>query len=307
MSESLFSGVFPVAAAPFTEEGDVDHDGLQSLVDFQIRAGARGVVLFGFATEFYKLAEAEKRLMLQTAIEAAARRVPVVASITEQSTELAVRKAREMEGLGADALMVLPPFVLPCGSDGFVRHVKAVAQAVEIPLVVQYSPQETGVALEPWTLADLMASRNNLRCLKIEAKPPGPVISAVLAKAARPAPDIFVGYAGLQMIDALARGATGVMPGSSLTDLYCRIHRAYLEGGLEEARVLHGRLVPFLNFIFQSIEMIVKWEKVILKRRGIIASEYCRYPAYEPDAIALGLFEAYYAELALCWAEGHGC
>ena len=288
-----FQGIFPVAAAPFMSDGAVDLDGLRCLVEFEIKAGADGFVLFGFATEFYKLSESEKLQMLQTVVEQARGRLPVIASVTEQTTDLAVKRAREMEANGAAGLMLLPPFLIPAGKDAFVKHIRTVAQAVRVPIIVQYSPIETGVAIDPATFGELMADFENLQYLKIESKPPGPMISAVLQQSKSPL-GVMVGYAGLQMIDALDRGAVGVMPGSSFTDVYCRIYRLYRSGHRQQAMALHNKLVPFLNVIFQSIEMIIYWEKVILKRRGVISSDYCRFPCFEPDPVGRAYFEDYY-------------
>lgn len=302
MSDVNLAGILPVLAAPFDDQGNVHYGDLERLVDFQIQAGADGITLFGFATEFYKLSEEEKRRMLEVVARRVQGKVPVIASVTEQSTDLAVRKAREMEECGADALMVLPPFLVPSGKDGFIQHVLAVATAVHIPLMVQYSPVETGIALEAKVLAEMMKQQPNLRYLKVECKPPTPMISALLAERKSPF-ETLVGYAGLQMIDAMERGAVGVMPGSSLTDIYCRIYQEYKTGNLEKAIHLHNQLVPVLNYIFQSIEMIIKWEKVILQRRGVISSAYCRRPEFQPDKAAFAFFERYYQPLTAEFKE----
>lgn len=296
MSSVKLSGILPVLAAPFDDLGKVHYGDLEKLIDFQIRQGVGGITLFGFATEFYKLSEAEKLKMLQVSARTVQGKVPVIAAVNEQCTELAVEKALEMEEHGADALMVLPPFLIPAGKAAFIDHVMAIAAAVHIPVMVQYSPVETGVVIEGKVLADLMNRHPNLQYLKVECKPPGPMISEILRSKTGPV-DVLVGYAGLQMIDALQRGAVGVMPGSSLTDIYCRIYQLYQKGDLKAAISLHNRLIPLLNFIFQSIEMIIKWEKIILKRRGIISSEYCRRPGYQPDPTGLELFESYYQSL----------
>ena len=297
MTDFKLHGIIPVLAAPFDDTGEVNYHDLRRLINFQIEQGAHGIALFGFATEFYKLSEEEKRQMLRIAVEETQGRVPIIATINEQSTDLAVSKAVEMEKDGADALMVLPPFLIPAGKEAFFNHVQAVAEAVQLPIMVQYAPQETGIAIDGAELAGLMATRDNLQYLKIECKPPGPMISEVL-KAKRSPVETLVGYAGLQMIDALQRGAVGVMPGSSLTDLYCRIYHYHRQGKLNEAISLHNRLIPLLNLIFQSIEMIILWEKIILKRRGVISADYCRKPTYIPDEAALKLFELYYTRLA---------
>lgn len=290
-------GVIPVAAAPFDEKGRVDYDGVRALAEFQVQAGANGIALFGFATEFYKLSEQEKFEFFRAVREQVAGRLPIITSITDQSTYTAIESAMKMQDEGADAIMVLPPFLIRAGRDAFVEHVRAVARAVSIPVIVQYSPEETGMPIDARTLVDLMNTADNLRYLKVESKPPGPMISQVREMASGDL-GILVGYAGLQMIEALRRGAAGVMPGSSMTDIYSQVYRLYQSGRLSEAVAVHDKLVAFLNFIFQSIEMIVKWEKVILKRRGIIRSEYCRYPAYEPDIVAQRIFDEYYSRLS---------
>ncbi len=290
-------GIVPVAAAPFDDKGRVDYDGIKSMVEFQMRAGASAVALFGFATEFYKLSDLEKVQFFRAAREQAAGRVPLITSITDQSTYTAVESAKRMQDEGADALMVLPPFLIKAGRDAFIKHVTAVAGAVSIPVVVQYSPEETGMPIDARTLVDLMASAENLRYLKVESKPPGPMITQIMQFATGDL-GILVGYAGLQMMDALRRGAIGVMPGCSMTDIYTRIYQLYRAEKWSDAVALHGKLVAFLNLIFQSIEMIIKWEKVILKRRGVIRSDYCRFPAYEPDGAALALFDEYYTKLS---------
>ncbi len=303
MSEAKLAGILPVLAAPFDDEGNVDYGDFERLIDFQMQAGAQGITIFGFATEFYKLSEAEKMRMLEVAVSKVQGKIPVIASVTEQCTDLAVRKATEMEERGADALMVLPPFLVPAGKEGFIQHVLAVAEAVNIPLMVQYSPVETGVAIEAKVLVEMMEANANLKYLKVECKPPTPMISALLRVKKSPF-ETLVGYAGLQMIDAMERGAVGAMPGSSLTDIYCRIYQLYQDGDLETAILLHNRLIPLLNYIFQSIEMIIKWEKVILKRRGIISSDYCRRPEFQPDQAAFELFDRYFHPLVTEFKTG---
>ncbi len=291
-------GVFPVLAAPFKNNGDINFNDLRKLVNFQLFSGANGVTLFGFATEFYKLSGSEKIDMFKIVKDELKNRAPVIVTVNEQSTRLAVSFAKEIEEIGADYLMLLPPFIMSISKTSFLKHVQTVAQEVNIPIILQYSPVETGTEVGTDTLVRLMESKKNLHYLKIESKPPGPIITKILDESTI-SPGIFVGYAGLQMIDALLRGAVGVMPGSSLVDVYTKIYNHYILNEIEAAVELHGKLVPLINYIFQSIEMIIKWEKVILKRRHIISTDYCRTPNYEPDQYENNLFEILYSNLCI--------
>src|SRR5262249_40639136 len=87
------------------------------------------------------------------------------------------------------------------------------------------------------------------------------------------------GYAGLQMVDAFARGAVGCMPGCSMPEPYLEIYRALAGNDHGQAVALHARLLPLINFMMQSLEFIIQCEKTVLCWRGIFSSDYCRRPS----------------------------
>jgi len=295
MIDEIDKGIFPVLAIPFDNQGKILYEDIKKLLEFQLEAGANGIALFGFASEFYKLSLPEKIKILRLAKKAINGKIPVIATINEQSTELAKIRAKKMEDNGADLLMLLPPFILPATKENLKEYFVSVAQEVDIPIIIQYSPIETGQDLGIELLSKIIESEDNLKYLKVESKPVGNVITKIL-DTVEPKPGIFVGYAGLQMIDALKRGATGVMPGSSMTDVYSKIFNTY-QTDIKKSIEIHSSLVAFLNIIFQSIEMIIKWEKVILARRNIITTDYCRHPNYKPDDTAKEIFSLYYERI----------
>ena len=99
------------------------------------------------------------------------------------------------------------------------------------------------------------------------------------------------------MIEGFARGAAGVMPGPSMPDVYRAVWDALLAGNDAEARRIHGVLNAMLNHIRQNVEMIIFFEKRILKRRGFIRSDFCRTPAFRTDRIYDSIFDTLYEEL----------
>ena len=105
---------------------------------------------------------------------------------------------------------------------------------------------------------------------------------------------IFVGNAGCQMIEGFKRGAHGVMPGPSMPDIYRKIWDALLAGNEAEAQRVHDKLNSLLNHIRQNVEMIIYFEKRILKKRGLIKSDHCRKPAFVSDPVYDELFEKLY-------------
>jgi 4-hydroxy-tetrahydrodipicolinate synthase len=198
-----------------------------------------------------------------------------------------------MQDAGADYLMLLPPFFLKPGAKDLENHMRRVGEAVSIPIMVQYAPELTGVAIDVAVLGNLRNELEHMIYYKIECRPPGNYISQLMEQS-RGQTKVFVGNAGYQMIEGFDRGAVGVMPGCSMFDVYLKIYEHYFNGERKAAIKLHGRLLPMLNHIFQHVEMIIYYEKRILKRRGIIESDYCRKPTFTPDVHYDRLFDEYY-------------
>lgn len=290
------TGVLPIVATPFTAEGRLDLDGFDRLVEVLARGGCHGLTLFGIAGEYYKLSD-EERLLLARRFAAACRRlgVPSIISVTDHATVGAVDSARRWADLGASALMLLPPFFLKPGATAIERHIRQVGAAVPgLPVMVQYAPEQTGVAIAPAVFARIAAELDNVRDFKVECRPVGPYLTTLLGQATVPV-RCHVGNAGYNMIEAMERGAVGVMPGCSLFDLYLDIHRAQVAGDRGAALARHGALLAMLNQIRQDVEMIIRFEKHILKRRGIIACDHCRSPGHEPDRWEWSLFDSIWA------------
>jgi len=284
MSKEI-SGIVPIVAATFTDSGVVDEDSFQSLVRHLITTGASGLTLFGLATEFYKLPDSDRAVM-QKILLAETQRSGTVAgiiSITDHSWEVAVHRAGEAEAQGADALMLLPPYFLGPGEEAILEHLKRVIGSVKIPVIVQYAPVQTGVRISPDVFLKLRDVLPNADFIKVETQPPGRYVSQLVERS-QGRLKALVGYAGVQMPDVLARGAIGIQPGCSFTEVYVELWHCW-NTNRSEFLTLHNRLLPYINYWMQGVELIIKVEKMILKKRGIIASDYCRSPSYVLDDV----------------------
>ena len=291
-------GICPIVAAPFTDNGEVDYESLDKLVKHLLNGGCHAVTLFGIAGEYYKLSDDEREKMAQVTIKAAKEAGgKTIISVTDHSTEVAVKRAKHFEEMGADCLMLLPPFFLKPGAKYLYEHMRAIANAVEIPIMAQYAPEQTGVAISPETFCKLEKECPNMIYYKIECKPAGPYITNLM-NLTDGKMKIFVGNAGFQLIECMDRGAIGAMPGCSMYDVYLDIYNHYADGDRETAIQLHNKLLPMLNHIRQNVEQIISFEKRILQRRGIIASDYCRKPSYDTDEYFDRLFDEFYKGMA---------
>ncbi len=288
-------GICPIAPAVFDDRGEIDFESYENACRNMIRLGAQALTLFGIAGEYYKLDYEEELKLIESTIRVChENQIPAIVSNTRHSTESAVKWARHIENSGADCMMVLPPFFLKPGGAALFAHIDAVCSSVSIPVMFQYAPEQTGVAIAPEILANLAEKHGNLMHFKIECKPPGAYISK-LKTLLPPDRRIFVGNAGFQMIEGFQRGACGVMPGPSMPDVYRKIWDAMLAGDFATAQKTHDKLNALLNHIRQNVEMIIHFEKEILKRRGFVKSARCRRPGFVSDPVTDALFEELYA------------
>jgi 4-hydroxy-tetrahydrodipicolinate synthase len=253
-----------------------------------------GLATPAIASEGYKLAEAEQQRVAAIVIEMTGGRVPVVVSADGNGTDVAVVRARRAAAMGAAALMVLPPMFIKPDGENLYRYYQRIARAVEVEIMVQDAPQLTGVPLPATLLARLNRDCPNITAVKIEGTPAGPKTSEVLALSDNRM-DVFAGWGGLSFWEGLQRGAKGCMPAANFGPALARVYDQYQGGEYVAARSQFDRLVPFINWSMQSVDLSVWCAKEALRREGILATNVLREPAGLPDAIMRHEFEVFYA------------
>lgn len=295
----LISGVSPVLEVPFDDDEGVDLDGFGRVVDHVLSTGVRSVMFPGFASEFHKLTPAERTALRGVLLTRTRDRADVAAiiSVADHATVVAVGAARDAVAAGADAINLLPPHLLGPAPAAVRAHIAAVLDAVHpTPVILQYAPAQTGTALAAGTITDLAREHSNLRRVKVESTPPGRMVAALLAD--EPPISALIGYGGLQLPDGLRRGVAGVQPGCSFTELYVRIWRLWEEGRPDAVTRLHARLLPYLSYWMQDVELIIAAEKLISRRRGLTSTATCRRPCHALDPVETALIDDFLAEFA---------
>ena len=289
-------GVCPVVETPFSRSGEVDGGSLAELVERLGHAGVRSVMYPGFASESIKLSASERDSMLSTVIDRAHRQdMIVVASVSDHATRLAATSAARAVEQGADMISILPPFQLSPSASAVHHHVRAVLDEVPTtPALVQVAPAQTGTMLDAHALAALAVRSPNLVQVKVESTPPGRLISAI--QVSESGLTSVVGYAGVQLPDALTRGAVAVQPGCSFVELYLKFWALWHGGDPEAARSIHRRMLPYVSYWMQGVELIVAAEKRISYLRGWIPTDTCRQPGYELDRIEIDMIDAFLDE-----------
>jgi 2-keto-3-deoxy-L-arabinonate dehydratase len=278
----MLEGIIPSLPTPFDPEGQVDLPSLRSLVNYLIGKGVHGLGTLALASESYKLTETERGLVMRTVISEARGRVPVVVATDHPGTYGAVQRSQEAQELGADAVMVLPPYFIKPDAEGLYQHYAAISSGISISIVVQDSPGLTGVQMSAPLLISLSQELEHIRYVKVEEQSAGAKITA-LAQTASERLRVLSGWGGLTILDSLRRGAAGCMPGADFAPALLQVYQSFKSGDVAEARELFASLLPLLTFAAQSLDALIIVAKKILVREGVIANALVRQPAARFD------------------------
>jgi 4-hydroxy-tetrahydrodipicolinate synthase len=241
-------GVLTALATPFAADGSVDEARLRALVDRSIDGGVHGVVACGSTGEFSALSSDERRLVVETVVDQAARRVPVIAQTGAQSTAEAIRLSRHAQSAGVDVVMPVAPYYEPLSDEETLSYLRAVSGSVDIPVMLYNLPMATGVDLDPDTVGALAREVENIRYIKNTTTDLAQ--SAQLIHNHGDVISTFVGWDTL-LLSALAEGAAGVMAGTAnvVPAELVAVYDALSTGNLDEARQAWTRVYPLIDAI----------------------------------------------------------
>ena len=278
-----FEGVYSIIPTAFTDTGDLDAASQRKVVDLFIDKGANGLTALGVTGEVARLEEHERATVLEIVVKQAAGRVPIIAGTSAEGTRTCIAYTRQAKALGAAAVMVSPPRMPKLNSAAVVNHYKALADAVDLPIIVQDYPPIAGFAMEPALLARIAKEVPTARTIKLE-DPPTPFKTArILEASAGTTVQIFGGLGGVFLLEELMSGATGAMTGFAFPEILARIMKHWNAGERDAAADVFYRAVPLMRFEFQEgIGMAIR--KEVLKRRGVLGSAATRAPAGALDA-----------------------
>ena len=279
-------GVYSVLPTAFTSTGDLDDASLRRVVDLFIDAGVNGVTVLGVTGEVARLDDTERHRVLEVVTRHVAGRIGVVAGTTAEGTTTCIGYSQHAKDAGATAVMVSPPRMPKLNSDAVLRHFSALAEAVDIEIVVQDYPPISGYAMEPWLLARIAKEIPAARTIKLEDPPTPFKTSRILNEVERIGGvedvRIFGGLGGVFLLEELLAGATGAMTGFAFPEILVRIVSLFRSGRVQDAADVFYRAVPLMRFEFQEgIGMAIR--KEVLHRRGALASPATRAPGAALD------------------------
>ena len=272
------AGVLPIVHTPFTDDDAIDEDSLRRQLDWAFDTGADGCGT-GMVSEILRLTTSERTRLAHLIPEIVNGRGPVFASVGAESTAQAVTWAKEAEASGNDALMAIPPTLTGLPEQVLLDYFNALAEATDLPLIVQDASAYVGQAIPLDVLVKLLDQFGPDKILfKPETAPLGPNLSA-LRDATDGRAKIFEGSGGILLIDSFRRGITGTMPGMDLLDGIIEIWRALQAGDDERAYNVYYPICALTALQMQAgLDGFLAIEKHLLVKRGLFASDRRRRP-----------------------------
>lgn len=272
-------GVYSVVPTPFEPgEGAIDHEALGEIVDLYAGAGVGGLTCLGVTSEASRLEEAEREAVLETVMDRAGDRVSVVVGTSAPGTDICVRRTKEAQAAGATAVMVSPPRLRSLNSDAVFGHFTRLADAVDLPIVVQDYPPVSGITMEPSLLARIAREIPTARTIKLEDPPTPRKTARILESAGETPVDVLGGLGGVFLLEELEAGASGTMTGFAFPEILVEVTRRFRQGDVEGAADVFYRHVPLMRFEFQQ-GIGIALRKEVLRRRGVLSSAGVRGPA----------------------------
>ena len=274
---SQYTGIWPVAPTPFHDDGRVDTEGMRRVLDCIIDQGADGICILANFSEQFLISDAERELLTKLCLEHIAGRVPVIVTISHFATQIAVSRARLAKDLGADIVMMMPPYhgaLLKGNAEQTFEQFQRVGE-VGIPIMVQDAPL-SGVDLPVPLLVKMAQEIEMVKLFKIECPRAANKLRVLIAEGGDAIEAPFDGEEAITLLADLDAGCTGSMTSGMIVDQIKPVITHYLAGRVSAATEAYGRVAMVINHENRQCG----WQacKAAMVEGGVIKSAYCRHP-----------------------------
>lgn len=252
---ALFEGAGVALVTPFKENGEVNYEKLEEIVEEQIAGGTDAIIACGTTGEASTMTHEEHLDVIEYICRVTKKRIPVVAGTGSNCTETAVYLSAEAEKRGADGLLLVSPYYNKATQKGLMAHFTAVADAVKIPVILYNIPGRTGVTIKPETIAALCRDVDNIVGVK-EASGNFSAIATLMSLSDGKV-DLYSGNDD-QIVPLLSLGGKGVI--SVLSNVAPRqthdICASYFAGDVKTSASLQLKAIPLITELFSEVNPI---------------------------------------------------
>lgn len=252
---AIFKGAGVAIITPFHEDGSVNFEKLGELLEYQIANGTDAIIICGTTGEASTLTHEEHLECIKYTIDKVAKRIPVIAGTGSNCTETAIYLSQEAEKYGADGLLVVTPYYNKATQKGLIAHYTAVAESVNVPIIMYNVPSRTGCNILPETAVTLAKNVKNIVAIKEASGNIAQV--AKLMQLADGCIDLYSGNDD-QIVPLLSLGGLGVI--SVLSNVAPKethdIVEKFMNGEVKESAALQLKALPLIDCLFCEVNPI---------------------------------------------------
>lgn len=277
---------------PFNSFGDIDEASTRKLIDFLISQGVHGILGLGTTGEFFLLSSSERERFMMIVVDHVNKRVPVGFCCGHSGTEPAIKLSQSAEKLGADYVMITPPYYFVTTRDGIKEHFKAIAQSIHIPVMIYDGGGNIEIPLD--LMSEIIRASDNITSVKISV--PSPLKVKQLYEIFGEKVVVIGGMDALTLL-MLSNGVQGLTLGVAnvLPKEISFIYNAYQteKNDVPKAnKLFHEKVLPLVNVALGVRTEYIQCFKYALVRLGIIKTDTVRRPFLALDKVRQAMLES---------------
>lgn len=252
---AIFTGAGVALVTPFREDGSVNYDKLDELIDYHCENGTDSIIICGTTGESSTLSEEEHMECIKFTIERTKKRIPVIAGTGSNATYTTIDMSKEAVAYGADGLLLVTPYYNKATQEGLALHYKAVAKEAKAPIILYSVASRTGLNIAPETVASLVKDVDNIVAIKEASGNIGQV--ARIMNLTDGKVDLYSGNDD-QIVPLLSLGGVGVISVlSNVAPQYTHdICAKFFQGDVKGACEMQLRAIPLIEQLFCEVNPI---------------------------------------------------
>ncbi len=272
-----YYGMWPVAPTPFHENGNVDYDGMERVIDCMVDQKVQGICILANYSEQFLLSDDEREKLTKLCMKKIDGRVKTIVTVSHFATDIVRPRAELAKSLDADIIMMMPPYhgaLLKGNPDQIFEQFNEISK-VGLPIMIQDAPL-SGIELSVPLLIKMLNEIENLTCFKIESANAASKIRALIKNCSERLDAPFDGEESITLYADLEAGISGSMSSALLPEKIAPVIDHFWNNEKDKAEEIYNNILPLINF--ENRQCGFRASKTVMKEGGVIKSDFCRDP-----------------------------
>ncbi len=272
-----YQGMWPVAPTPFHENGEVDYEGMNRVIDCMVDQKVEGICILANYSEQFLISDEEREKLTKLCMKKIDGRVKTIVTVSHFATDIIRPRAELAKSLGADIIMMMPPYhgaLLKGNPDQIYEQFNEISK-VGIPIMIQDAPL-SGIELSIPLLTKMINEIEYLTCFKIESANAALKIRALIKNCSEKLDAPFDGEESITLYADLEAGISGSMSSALLPEKIAPVIDYFWNNEKDKAEEVYNSILPLINF--ENRQCGFRATKTVMKEGGVIKSDFCRDP-----------------------------